>query len=336
MKSACAPGAIRSGSRSVSARSSSPARPRGPSSASTSPRAAKPSSSTGSGSTAGSSTRSVCTPPPAARFSAADNRPGGGPDGPVAVIGYGYAERQFGGAAAALGRTLRLDGVTFTIVGVAPREFFGLEVGRTFDVAVPLGAEPLIRGRDSALGSASTNFLSIVARLPPGQSIEAATVDLRRAQAEIRAAAIGDATPEEREVLERHLASPLTLLPASTGFSYLRRGVPASAADHRRRRRPGPPDRLRERRESAPGAGAVAPARAERPGRARRAALAAGAAALRGERVPCPCPAPPWACSSRSSERRFWSASCRRPRPRSSSTCPSTGASSRSRPRSPS
>ncbi len=105
-------------------------------------------------------------------FSPADNRPGGGPDGPVAVIGYGYAERQFGGAAAALGRTLRLDGVTFTIVGVAPREFFGLEVGRTFDVAVPLGAEPLIRGRDSALGSASTNFLSIVARLQPGQSID--------------------------------------------------------------------------------------------------------------------------------------------------------------------
>lgn len=155
-------------------------------------------------------------------FSAADNRPGGGPDGPVAVIGNGYAERQFGGAAAALGRTLRLDGVTFTIVGVAPREFFGLEVGRTFDVAVPLGAEPLIRRRDSALGSAPTNFLSIVARLQPGQSIDAATVDLRRVQAEISAAAIGDATREEREVIERHLVSPLTLLPASTGFSYLR------------------------------------------------------------------------------------------------------------------
>src|SRR5688572_12258886 len=155
-------------------------------------------------------------------FSAADNRPGGGPDGPVAVIGYGYGERQFGGAAAALGRTLRLDGVTFTIVGVVPREFFGLEVGRTFDVAVPLGAEPLIRRRDSALGSASTNFLSIVARLQPGQSIDAATVDLRRAQAEIRAAAIADAPREQREVLERRLASPLTLLPASTGFSYLR------------------------------------------------------------------------------------------------------------------
>src|SRR6185436_8541472 len=61
-------------------------------------------------------------------------------------------------------------------------------------------------------------------------------------------------------------------------------GVPASAADHRRRRRPGPPDRLRERRESAPGAGAVAPPRAQRPGGAWRAALAAGAAALHRER----------------------------------------------------
>ena len=132
-------------------------------------------------------------------FSAADNRPGGGPDGPVAVIGYGYGERQFGGAAAALGRTLRLNGVTFTHRRRrAPPDSSGWKSGRTFDVAVPLGAEPLIRGRDSALGSASTNFLSIVARLRPGQSLDAATVDLRRAQAEIRAATIGDATRKSR------------------------------------------------------------------------------------------------------------------------------------------
>ena len=266
-------------------------------------------------------------------FSAADNRPGGGPDGPVAVIGYGYAERQFSGAAAALGRTLRLNGVTFTIVGVAPRGFFGLEVGRSFDVAVPLGAEPLIRGRDSALGSTSTNFLSIVARLP-ARSVDRGR-DRRSPARAGRDPCRGDRrrTPDERAELERYLASPLTLLPASTGYSNLRRGVPASAADHRRGRRPGPPDRLRERGEPPPGTGAVAPARAERPGRARRAALAAGAAALRGERGVVRIGRRPGHVRRDQSERRFWSASCRRPRPRSSSTCRSAAASSRSRPR---
>ena len=45
-----------------------------------------------------------------------------------------------------LGRTLTLDGHAYDIVGVTPPGFFGVEVGRAFDVAVPLCAEPLTRG----------------------------------------------------------------------------------------------------------------------------------------------------------------------------------------------
>src|SRR6266542_3101281 len=49
---------------------------------------------------------------------------------PVAVISYSFWQRIFGGSADAIGRTLRLDSVPFTIVGVMPPEFFGPEVGR--------------------------------------------------------------------------------------------------------------------------------------------------------------------------------------------------------------
>ena len=62
----------------------------------------------------------------------------------VAVISHGFWQRQFGGAADAVGTPLRIDGVSFTIVGVAPPDFFGADVGRAFDVAIPLAAEPLI------------------------------------------------------------------------------------------------------------------------------------------------------------------------------------------------
>ena len=48
---------------------------------------------------------------------------------PVAVISHGYWTRRFGMDAAAVGRTIHLSQTPFTIVGVAPREFFGLEVG---------------------------------------------------------------------------------------------------------------------------------------------------------------------------------------------------------------
>jgi hypothetical protein len=270
-------------------------------------------------------------------FSAADDRPGGGPDGPVAILGEGYAGRQFGGAAAALGRTIRLNGVVFTIVGVAPRELFGLEVGRAFDVAVPLGTEPRKRGRDSALGSASTNFLSIVARLKPGQSLDVAAADLRHAQAEIRAATFGDATRAE---VERYLTSPLALVPASTGYSNLRSafqrplliaaGVVAlvlligcvNVANLLLARA------LSRRHELSVGTSS-----ASRPRSARRAGAWRDSCWSRAQRSPCW--APGSAASSRRQARRSWSASCpRRPRA-SSSTCRSGAAFSRSPPPSP-
>jgi putative ABC transport system permease protein len=77
-------------------------------------------------------------------FSDADDRRGGGPDGPVAVISYGFWQRQFGGSVTAIGRTFTLENVPFTIVGVTPPEFFGADVGRTFDVIAPLNTEPLV------------------------------------------------------------------------------------------------------------------------------------------------------------------------------------------------
>jgi putative ABC transport system permease protein len=153
-------------------------------------------------------------------FSERDDSPDGGPDGPVAVISYGYWQRQFGGAADAVGRTVRLNTVAFTIVGVTPPDFFGVEVGRTFDFIVPLRTEALIRGRDSALGSAATNFLTLMARLRPEQSVDAAIAELRSAQPAIRESTV---EPWEKDVVDRYLTSPFTVLPAATGYSNLRR-----------------------------------------------------------------------------------------------------------------
>jgi putative ABC transport system permease protein len=97
----------------------------------------------------------------------------------VAVISYGFWQRHFDGAREAIGRTLTLDRVTFTIVGVTPPGFFGADVGRTFDVAVPLGDEPLIHGPDSWLSPRSyATPLTFMARLKPAQTLEAATAAL--------------------------------------------------------------------------------------------------------------------------------------------------------------
>ncbi len=60
-------------------------------------------------------------------FNNKDDQLAGGPDGPVAVISYSFWQRHFGGAADIIGRTLPLDGVPFTIIGVTQLAFAKLK-----------------------------------------------------------------------------------------------------------------------------------------------------------------------------------------------------------------
>jgi predicted permease len=155
-------------------------------------------------------------------FTSADDVRSGGPDGPVAVISYGMWQRRFGGDANVIGTALVIERIPFTIIGVTPPEFFGAEVGRTFDVAVPLNAERLIRGKDSALDDGSY-WLSLVVRLKPGQSAEAATSLLRSVQPQILNAVSSTLPPQAAQfLLKDPLNDPFTLVPASLGTSQLR------------------------------------------------------------------------------------------------------------------
>ena len=150
----------------------------------------------------------------------ADDRRGGGPDGPVAVIGYGFWQRRFGGAADVVGRTLTVERVPYTIVGVAPPQFFGVEVGRTFDVAIPIGTEPLIRGKESALDRRSWWWLNAMVRLQDGQTLEQAQSALRGVHPQIRDATMPqDWRPEDAAT---YLKDGFSLVPAATGGSFLR------------------------------------------------------------------------------------------------------------------
>ena len=154
-------------------------------------------------------------------FTPADDARGGGPDGAVAVISYDFWQKHFGGAADVVGRSLTLNRVAFTVIGVTPPGFFGPSVGQAFDVAVPIGDEPLVRPGHSALDQRSWWWLNIMARLKPGQTVGQATAALRGVQPQIREATL---PPRWRpENLREYLKDGLTLMPAATGASYLRR-----------------------------------------------------------------------------------------------------------------
>ena len=92
-------------------------------------------------------------------------------DPPVAVIGYGYWQRRFGGAPDAMGRTLSFRNRIYTIIGVTQAEFRGLHPGFQVDVTLPITqAEP------GMLANAEARWFSAVARLRPGVTSQQATV----------------------------------------------------------------------------------------------------------------------------------------------------------------
>lgn len=82
-------------------------------------------------------------------ITAADDRPGAPP---VAVISYGYWERRFGSDPSAVGKTVTLNGVPFTLVGVTPPEFFGVQPGNSPEIWVPLRKKPVLTQSQDASG----------------------------------------------------------------------------------------------------------------------------------------------------------------------------------------
>ncbi len=150
-------------------------------------------------------------------FTEHDDRRGGEP---VAIISYGFWQREYGGDPDIITRTVSLDGHLFPILGVTPQEFFGVRVGNTFDVMIPLGNEAIIRGSESGLDRRSMWWLSMFGRLAPGQTMAQAESRLRALQPQLREGTMPqDFRPQD---LERYFTDPIGLIPASTGISNLR------------------------------------------------------------------------------------------------------------------
>ena len=147
-----------------------------------------------------------------------DDRPG---CAPRAVLGHGMWRRAYGGDPSAVGRTITLDGKPVEIVGVAPAAFHGLEVGRVFDVALPLCAEPAFstdgKGRVDA---GTTWWLSVFGRLKPGWTIERASAQLEAASPALFRAALPPAYPPVS--VEKYLNFTLAASPGGEGLSQLR------------------------------------------------------------------------------------------------------------------
>jgi predicted permease len=139
---------------------------------------------------------------------------------PVAVLSHAFWQRRFGGDPAVIGRAIRLYGVPVSISGVTEPRFMGLDAGRNFEIAVPICAEALIRAERSRLDRSDSWWLVVMARRPPGL-----TVDEFSARIGARSAAIFNETvPPAFTTTDRanYLSYTLTAESAGTGLSSLR------------------------------------------------------------------------------------------------------------------
>lgn len=139
---------------------------------------------------------------------------------PGAVISHGFWQSEFGGARDVIGRKLNLSDHQLEIVGVTPPDFFGLEVGKSFDVAVPICADPIFLGASQRLDSGTSWWLMPLGRLKPGWTIEQASSQLTSISSSLFQQTLPRNYPPPS--VNDYLNSRLEAAAGSSGYSILR------------------------------------------------------------------------------------------------------------------
>src|SRR6185436_7268061 len=157
-------------------------------------------------------------------FSSADDRRGC--EAPGVVISHAFWQREYGGDPNVIGRKLTLSDHPFDIIGVTPASFFGLEVGRSFDVALPLCAEAITAGTNHRLDSGIHWWLMVTGRLKPGRSLAQATAELESISPSLFESTLPTNYPPVS--VQNYLSSRLEAVSAAGGYSVLRENYATS------------------------------------------------------------------------------------------------------------
>ena len=140
------------------------------------------------------------------------------------VLSHSFWQRALGGRANALGETIRLRGVPFTIIGVMPRDFRGLEVEGGPDVSIPLSAYYLWTTGRTVYDAP----VQMYERLKPGVPLAEAIAELQTLHPGLVDAEVEKADPpltgqKQQEYFADRIATRLDLQPVSRGVSKLRK-----------------------------------------------------------------------------------------------------------------
>ena len=141
---------------------------------------------------------------------------------PVAVLSLGYSERRFGSAADAIGRPILINNVPFSVIGVAPAEFFGVDPAAAPQVYLPMNASFLFDpGAGKRFADPNYYWVEMMGRLRPG-------INLAQAQAALAGPFAQWVAPTATNDAERANLPVLRLEEGAGGLDSLRRQVTRS------------------------------------------------------------------------------------------------------------
>jgi predicted permease len=136
---------------------------------------------------------------------------------PVAVLSDAFWARQSSRSPAAVGGSVHLSRLAFSVIGVASPVFTGVTLGTRFDVAIPLCAAALLDKRN--IESRGRQWLAIAGRLPAGRSVEHVTARLALQSPAILRASLDGPYTEGGDYLERRIVA----VPGPIGAASFRR-----------------------------------------------------------------------------------------------------------------
>jgi putative ABC transport system permease protein len=147
-----------------------------------------------------------------------DDAPGS-PTSTSAVISYRLWKSEFHSDPSVVGRRINVDSIPFTIAGVAPNNFYGVEIGSYADLTLPLAGEVALNPSFD-LRNNGYFWLLIMGRLKPGVAASTAQADLNVVWKNLRPATVWDAMPERYKT--EYFAESISLAPGANGLSELR------------------------------------------------------------------------------------------------------------------
>jgi predicted permease len=124
-------------------------------------------------------------------------------DETTAVISYRHWQSRFHSDPGIVGRNIALNGLPFTVIGVNPPRFFGVEVGRSPDVYVPLTMCDRLSAGSPRLSRPNNFWLDMMARLNAGMTPDRAKAEMNVAYYQSLAEQVRNLRPNSMRFLQK-------------------------------------------------------------------------------------------------------------------------------------